>query len=286
MKSIYTKKFSKKTFLEGNNTYSYIINHVKKTDKYILDLGCSSGFIGAQIKKKNKQAIVFGADNNKSDIAQAQKCLDKAYLIDLNHFKHQEIDQKFDLIILADIIEHLTSAKQLLKQLPYLLNPKGRILLSIPNFSHYSVVNRMLSQKWKYDKYGILDNTHVKFYNYKSIIKLLESKKFYIQKINLNQSLPEPYVQILELIQNKLPLNFGLYQRIYNPENMVFQYLITFSSHKPKKYQSFLSKKKEILSQYKFPIMKAHQFYFHSTKYIIRSYLGKIRQLFGSLDSK
>lgn len=273
MNSIYSKKFSPKAFLETNNTYSYIVNQVKKTDKYILDLGCSSGFIGQQIKKLYKKVIIYGLDYNKRDIIQAKKVLDVAKVSDLNNFKHTDVDQQFNLIILADIIEHLTSPKKLLKQLPYLLKPHGRIVLSIPNFSHYSVVNKLLSQKWKYDSYGILDKTHVKFYNYKSIVKLLESKKFYIQKINLNQSLPEPSVQILEFIQNKLPLNYSLYQKIYNPENMVFQYLITFSSRKPKKYQSFLKQKAKIFANYKFPIMKAHQFYFHSIRYLVTSYI-------------
>ncbi len=274
--SVYDQNFSETKFSQDNNTYAYILSQVQPSNHSVLDLGCSSGFIGHEIKKRFPKIKVTGIDNNLADITKAKKVLDEAFLADLDNFQESSISGKFDLIILADIIEHLTHPQKLLRRLKKLLNPGGRILLSIPNFSHYSIINSLLKHNWHYHKSGLLDKTHVHFYNYRTIVKLIEASHFYISKIELNQSLPDQSVQITEMIQNCLPLNYSLYQKIYNPENMVFQYLVTFVSQRPIVYKSYLAKKQKTLSQYSFPVMSQLQFYFRSIRRLIKNNLIKI----------
>ena len=278
--SVYDQNFSETKFSQDNNTYAYILSQVQPSDHSVLDLGCSSVFIGHEIKKRFPKIKVTGIDNNLADITKAKKVLDEAFLADLDNFQESNISGKFDLIILADIIEHLTHPRKLLVRLKKLLNPDGRILLSIPNFSHYSIINSLLQHNWHYHKSGLLDKTHVHFYNYRTIVKLIEANHFYISKIELNQSLPDKSVQITEMIENYLPLNYSLYQKIYNPENMVFQYLFTFSNQKPKTYRSFLTKKQEILSKYTFPIMNSKQFYFRTLRRKSKILFTKVISIF------
>jgi len=260
--SVYSQKFSSSSFNKNNNTYSYILNQIKPTDKYIFDVGCSSGFIGKQIKKKFPKTIVYGADNNLEDLKKASKALDKTFQIDLNYFDPKEIKQKFDYIIIADVVEHLTNPNKLLSSLPILLKPNGKVLLSIPNFSHYTVINRLLTHKWKYDNFGLLDKTHVHFYTYKTICELIKANKFTINQTDMNLSLPTYSTQIQEMSQNKLPLIYSLYTKIYNPENMIFQYLITFSTNNQ-------TNSKIITSA--LPIMNICQFYFNSLIQLIKN---------------
>lgn len=71
--------------------------------------------------------------------------------------------KSFDYIIFGDVLEHLYDPWKTLENMHRLLKPGGKILASIPNIMHYSVINELLDGKWKYADAGILDRTHVRF---------------------------------------------------------------------------------------------------------------------------
>ena len=54
------------------------------------------------------------------------------------------------------------------------------LLFSVPNITHQSIKFSMLFSEFNYQKTGILDDTHVKFYTVRTIIDLLNKFNFYI----------------------------------------------------------------------------------------------------------
>ena len=81
--------------------------------------------------------------------------------------------EKFDAIICADVLEHLRNPRPLLNQLPLFLKPGGNVLMSLPNASHLTVVASLLVGRFPYQKSGLLDHTHLKFYGREDLEMLL-----------------------------------------------------------------------------------------------------------------
>ncbi|MGR4925901.1 class I SAM-dependent methyltransferase [Bradyrhizobium sp. 187] len=80
----------------------------------------------------------------------------------------------YDLILLLDVLEHLPDPDETLRNLTKLLNPKGRVIVSVPNISHFSVsIPLLVQRRFDYREAGILDRTHLKFFVENTAIKLL-----------------------------------------------------------------------------------------------------------------
>ncbi len=83
------------------------------------------------------------------------------------------VGDSFDAIICADVLEHLRDPRPLLKQLHNFLKPGGSVLMSLPNASHLTIVASLLGGRFPYQKNGLLDNTHLKFYGREDLEALL-----------------------------------------------------------------------------------------------------------------
>jgi 2-polyprenyl-3-methyl-5-hydroxy-6-metoxy-1,4-benzoquinol methylase/Skp family chaperone for outer membrane proteins len=81
--------------------------------------------------------------------------------------------ETFDAIICADVLEHLRDPRPLLNQLHGFLKPGGSVLMSLPNASHLTVVASLLGGRFPYQKNGLLDHTHLKFYGREDLDALL-----------------------------------------------------------------------------------------------------------------
>ncbi len=105
------------------------------------------------------------------------------FKINLENIENLEIslknfEQKFDYIILADVLEHLKNINQVILTIWPLLKKDGSMLISIPNINHIDIVLNLIKGNFNYSLFGILDNTHLRFFTQKSfkewIISLLE----------------------------------------------------------------------------------------------------------------
>ena len=81
---------------------------------------------------------------------------------------------EFDLIVFADVLEHLVDpAAQLVRAADW-LRPGGSLLISVPNVRHISVLwSVSVRGDWRYSDSGILDATHLRFFTQKSFRRLL-----------------------------------------------------------------------------------------------------------------
>jgi 2-polyprenyl-3-methyl-5-hydroxy-6-metoxy-1,4-benzoquinol methylase len=80
---------------------------------------------------------------------------------------------KFDYIIFADIIEHLRNPEEVIIKAKDLLNYQGKVIFSVPNIAHNSVLIDLINNKFNYSQVGLLDNTHIKFYTYFTLKEML-----------------------------------------------------------------------------------------------------------------
>ena len=120
-------------------------NFNKKID--ILDFGSGSG---VNIKMLSQ----FGFVNIYEPHSDTKKYLKIKYK-NKNKFKilNKIKNQKFDLIILADVLEHLKNDKKELKKLSKNLNKNGHILITVPAYKFlFSIKDKILGHYRRYNK--------------------------------------------------------------------------------------------------------------------------------------
>ena len=74
-------------------------------------------------------------------------------------------DKRFDVVLCLDVLEHLVEPLDTLRRLTRLLTPTGIVVASIPNVTHAAVRLQLLDGKFTYTDTGLLDRTHVRFFD-------------------------------------------------------------------------------------------------------------------------
>ena len=146
----------------------------------VLELGPASGYFTSHLS----EVLGCTVDAIERDAAMAESARPfcrRLAVGDLDHLvlREQFPEQKYDVIIAADVVEHLVWPERLLAQLAPCLNAQGRILISVPNAAYAGVVASLLDGKFDYRDEGILDRTHLRFFTRDSLTKLLLSTGLY-----------------------------------------------------------------------------------------------------------
>lgn len=140
----------------------------------VLDVGCSSGRLSEHLRARGHH--VTGVDLY-CDPAVGDR-VDVFLQADLEAGLPERVGGGFDLIIAADVLEHLRNSDRLLQQIGARLAPDGRILISVPNFGHWYPRLRTVTGWFDYDQRGILDRTHVRFFTRRSLLAMMRKNGF------------------------------------------------------------------------------------------------------------
>jgi 2-polyprenyl-3-methyl-5-hydroxy-6-metoxy-1,4-benzoquinol methylase len=87
-------------------------------------------------------------------------------------------DHPFDVVVCADVLEHLVRPEDLLERIRQWLRPEGTLFVSMPNVANLTVRLALLAGRFPYSDRGILDRTHLRFYTRRSAKALIESGGF------------------------------------------------------------------------------------------------------------
>jgi len=161
-----------------------LINFVSKGNNRILDIGCGDGNTGKSLKDQGKAVEVVGIEKV-SEIAQiAETKIDKVICANVETIELPFSEGYFEYIIMGDMIEHLYDPWLLIRKLRPYLKKEGYILASIPNIRNWRIIKDLvLKGEWNYSSKGLLDDTHLRFFTKKSILKLFSSKDFLVHRI-------------------------------------------------------------------------------------------------------
>ncbi len=130
----------------------------------VLDVGCSYGAFSAALRRL-RSARVVGVEIDEAAAAVARSRCDELFVGDIRELVREgRIEQKFDVIVAADVLEHLVSPGEVLVALRGLLAPGGVLLASIPNVTHLAVLLELAAGRFPRTDEGLLDRTHLQFY--------------------------------------------------------------------------------------------------------------------------
>ena len=163
-----------------------------KTNK-VLDVGCSSGALGEQIKQRF-ECEVTGIEVDENAARVAMEKLDKVIVGNLDNFNLESYfsNNYFDCIIFADVLEHTKNPWIILKHFSQFLTDDGIIIISLPNVRHCTtILNLIFKGYWPYRESGIHDKTHLRWFTLRNIKELIQYSNLKIVHIKRNYRITE-----------------------------------------------------------------------------------------------
>ena len=145
-----------------------LIRLVPAGARRVLSVGCAAGATEAELVRRG--LTVVGIELNAAAAAVARQ---RGLTVLEGDAASTPVDAAlgpFDCLLYGDILEHLADPERLLRAHTPLLSPKGYVVVSVPNFRHYSVFAELfLRGRFRYQDAGIFDRTHLRITTRKSV---------------------------------------------------------------------------------------------------------------------
>lgn len=159
-----------------NNPHSYAIRFVGSGQR-VLEVGCSVGHVTEHLVAAGN--TVVGVEIDPDAAEQARRFAERVHVLDLDVTPLSTVEpDRFDVILLGDVLEHLREPLDVLRDVASLLEPDGRLVVSVPHVGHIDVRLMLLQGRWVYQPDGLLDRTHLRWFTRESLRDLLRDAGF------------------------------------------------------------------------------------------------------------
>ena len=130
----------------------------------VLDVGCATGALTSVVNRgKGNQVLGVEPDASRARAANAHDIEVVCGVLDDELCRSRG---PFDVIVLADVLEHVPAPADLLDLAHEALRPAGLILVSVPNVAHWTVRAKLLLGRFDYAPSGIMDATHLRWFTH------------------------------------------------------------------------------------------------------------------------
>jgi len=148
---------------------------IKETTKgkSILDYGCGAGDFLQHMQ--NNGYDVKGMEPNAKAFVISQSKIGKENVVNC---ELKDINQKFDIITLWHVLEHIPNLNEIIEELKKHLNPNGTLIIAVPNHSSYDA--KHYKEKWA--AYDV--PRHLWHFNAESISKLFNNFGMKIENVS------------------------------------------------------------------------------------------------------
>jgi SAM-dependent methyltransferase len=142
----------------------------------VLDLGCSSGTVGAVLRRELGCEVV-GVELDGAAAAVARGRLDRVVEADMEELLARPDHGlgEFDCLVAADSLEHLRDPWTALARAVELLAPGGTAVVSLPNVRYFETFWQLgVRGRWPRRESGVFDRTHLRWFTRRDARDLLE----------------------------------------------------------------------------------------------------------------
>lgn len=161
-----------------------MLQFIPSISSSVLEIGCGSGGFGKFVKEQRPGTVIWGIEPDERAADAAVKSLDHVITGTFSAEMPELQGKTFDTVCFFDVLEHMISPESVLTDTKQFLSSNGTLVASIPNVLFYPVIYKILrKQDWEYEKTGVLDNTHLRFFTKKSIIRMFEKCGFEVVSI-------------------------------------------------------------------------------------------------------
>lgn len=147
----------------------------------VLDIGCGTGAI-SKFLMDTRGVQLQGIEPDPQRVALARE---RGVNVTQGFFDEKTIESlgKFDVVVFADVLEHLPDPSAALRLACNVLKPDGAVVATIPNIAHWSVRLDLLWGRFDYQPYGIMDATHLRWFTEKTVRALFTMSGYQVEDI-------------------------------------------------------------------------------------------------------
>ncbi|WP_228455031.1 class I SAM-dependent methyltransferase [Polaribacter haliotis] len=169
MKAEFESKYhdleSKHWWFKSRRNYIISLLRNESKDATILDVGCSSGNLLFDLEEIGfKKENLYGVDISEKAIENCKKRnLNNSFVMDAQDIS---LNNKFDIIIASDCLEHLKDDEKAIKNWNSLLKDNGKLIVFVPAYnwlwSNHDEVNMHYRRYINKDLKNLLENNNLK----------------------------------------------------------------------------------------------------------------------------
>jgi GT2 family glycosyltransferase/glycosyltransferase involved in cell wall biosynthesis/2-polyprenyl-3-methyl-5-hydroxy-6-metoxy-1,4-benzoquinol methylase len=192
-------------------------------NKKVLEVGPATGYVTRILQERGCGVTCVEIDPEAA--AEAEPFCERMIVGDIQTLDMAETfgDERFDVMMFGDVLEHLVDPAAVLIKIREYLSPQGYIVASIPNIAHGSIRLSLLRGEFRYTELGLLDRTHLRFFNRQTIEQLFSDSGYQIDTWRPIKG--DPFHTELELSEDDFPPY--LRESIKSdPDAMVYQFVV------------------------------------------------------------
>jgi len=143
-------------------------------NKTVLEAGCHTGHLAFWLKRNGCR--VTGIELNDLALEKAKPHLEQGINGDLEDPETWLAvkEKSFDVITFIHVLEHLRDAETAIKRGMERLKEDGIMVIGLPNISNAKDRFEMLRGRFEYTDIGVMDRTHLRFFNHKTAREMIE----------------------------------------------------------------------------------------------------------------
>jgi 2-polyprenyl-3-methyl-5-hydroxy-6-metoxy-1,4-benzoquinol methylase len=191
-------------------------------EQKILEVGAGSGNTLVYLKENRLAAYVMGIELMRiQGSSQENRLIDSFQIANIENEDIQAPEQYFDVILCADVLEHLVDPWNAVNKISRYLKPEGLLIVSIPNIREWKTLCKVIFRgDFNYQPQGgIMDRTHLRFFCKKNVTALLTTRflsPIYCKPNFMLKVVPEGRKRrILNLLSFRLFENFLTVQYLF-----------------------------------------------------------------------
>ena len=165
-------------------------------DKRVLEIGAGPGSVTKALQEQGCRITALEVDS--SALPTLQKHCDRVIQADLNEpswIDSLKGEDPFEVVVIADVLEHLYDPRATLQKIKPLVAPGGCIVASLPHVGHASIYACLFNEDFSYQDWGLLDSTHIRFFGLKNMQALFNETGYEIIDATLVILPPENDIQ-------------------------------------------------------------------------------------------
>ena len=145
-------------------------------DKRVLEIGAGPGSI-SRVMTQTSNCRVTALEIDDDVIPLLEASCERIYRADLNDASWPDTlqqEDKFDVVVAADVLEHLYDPRSVLEEMKGLIGEDGYVVVSLPHAGYHGILASLLDEDFQYRDNGLLDRGHIRFFGIKNIESLIK----------------------------------------------------------------------------------------------------------------
>jgi SAM-dependent methyltransferase len=175
--------------------HAKLVEAVGKNNR-VLDVGCSTGYLAKVLTERGNRVVGIELDPEAADSAR-QWC-EEVFVGDVETIDISVAPGRFDVLLCADVVEHMHDPEAFLRRAARMLRPGGRVVLSTPNIANWTIRLSLLAGRFTYTDRGILDRGHTRLFTLRTLKECLASAGYQIEALDFTVPVPLIGTRVVE----------------------------------------------------------------------------------------